>query len=82
MRPPPPRPGWYAWAALLLSTLALSIGAVVISVWVNAQSDRKWCSVVATLDDAWAESPPTTPAGRNLAHDFAQLRRELNCPAR
>jgi hypothetical protein len=79
---PPPVPGWYAWFALLLSTLGVGIGAVIIAVHVSAASDRKWCSVVVTLDDAWTETPPTTPAGVNLARDFARLRQHLDCPAR
>lgn len=75
---PPPRPGWTAWLALFLMT----VGAMILTVWVNASSDRKWCSVVTTLDNAWAESPPTTPAGRNLARDFHELRGQLGCPRR
>lgn len=76
------RPGWYWWAAMLASSLATGAAALLVAVHVNAESDRKWCSVVGTLDDAWSETPPTTASGRNLAADIAELRRRLNCPRR
>lgn len=76
------RPGWYWWAAMLASSLTTGAVALVVAIHVNQESDRKWCSVVSTLDDAWAESPPTTTSGRNLAHDIADLRRRLECPTR
>lgn len=74
-----PRPSWYHWAAMLASSLLAAGGAVLISVHVNTESDRKWCSIVETLDSSYRQSPPTTPSGRNVAANIAELRRSLNC---
>jgi hypothetical protein len=65
---------------MLVSAALLFVASVVISLRVNAESERKWCSVVITLDDAWRESPPTTPSGKNMAANIAELRHELHCP--
>jgi hypothetical protein len=65
---------------MLASAVGLFIASVVISLRVNAESDRKWCSVVITLDDAWRQSPPTTAAGKTMAANMSELRRELHCP--
>lgn len=75
------RPSWYTVAAMLASSIVTASVALVVALHVNAESDRKWCSVVVTLDDAWTQTPPTTPAGRNLARDFHELRRRLDCPS-
>lgn len=76
------RPSWYTVAAMLLSSIVTASVALIVALHANAESDRKWCSVVSTLDDAWAESPPATDSGRNLARDIADLRRRLDCPSR
>lgn len=75
-----PRSGWVWRAAMLASAALLFVASVVISLRVNAESDRKWCSVVITLDDAWRQSPPTTAAGKTMAANMHDLRRELHCP--
>ena len=75
-----PRRGWYQWAAMLASSLLAAGGAVLISVHVNAESERKFCSIVETLDSSYRQQPPTTPSGRNVAANIAELRRSLNCP--
>jgi hypothetical protein len=75
------RPGWYWWAAMLASSLLCALGAVLIALHVNAESDRKWCSVVETIDRSYREQPPTTPTGKKLAADMASLRRQLHCAA-
>lgn len=74
------RSGWVWRAAMLASAALLFVASVVISLRVNAESDRKWCSVVITLDDAWRQSPPTTAAGKTMAANMAQLRHDLHCP--
>lgn len=71
---------WYQGAAILGSSLAAALVAIGIAVHVNAESDRKWCSVVVTIDGAYHQQPPKTEAGKNLAEDMAALRRELHCP--
>ena len=73
------RPSWYVWLAMLASSLVTSTAALGVAIYVNAQSERKWCSVVTTLDDAYRETPPTTVPGRNLAASIADLRGELGC---
>ncbi len=65
---------------MLTSSLAVGVVSVLISVHVNAESDRKWCSIVETLDSSYRQQPPTTPSGRNVAANIAELRRSLHCP--
>lgn len=88
-----PRSSWYGTAAILASSLVMSIASVAIALHVNSESDRKaelarvesekkWCSVVATLDDSYAEQPPTTATGKNVAEGIAGLRLSLHCPPR
>lgn len=74
------RPGWYWWLALFASCTATGAIALVVAIHVNTESDRKWCSIVTTLDDSYRETPPSTPAGVNLAAAIADLRRSLECP--
>lgn len=76
----------YSWLAYLL-TLTLLFGAAV---WytryslgqqaaAERESDRRWCQLLTTLDEAYSAAPPTTPTGRRLAGDIHQLRAELGC---
>lgn len=65
---------------MLASSLAVGLLAVVISLHSQAESERKWCSVVGTIDGSYRQSPPTTATGKKLAADMARLRRELHCP--
>ncbi|GAA2516588.1 hypothetical protein [Winogradskya humida] len=74
-------PGWYWWAAMLASSLAMGIGAVVISVHLTNTSLRQLCSIVVTMDDDYRSEPPSTPTGERLAGSLAELRRELGCLA-
>lgn len=74
------RPGWYWWAAMLASSLAVGVGAVLISLHMMAESDRKWCSIVTTMTDSYDSQPPVTPAGKQLAADLRTLRDRLGCP--
>ncbi|GIE35887.1 hypothetical protein Ait01nite_089320 [Actinoplanes italicus] len=76
------RRGWYWWAALLLSSLTTGTAAVAISLHSQAESERKFCEIVISQDDAWSESTPTTATGRRVAEAVAKLRRDLGCPAR
>lgn len=74
------RPGSYRLAAIFLSSVTTGAIALVVALHANAESDRKWCSVVAVMDQAYAESPPTTPTGKKLARGIADLRGSLECP--
>lgn len=75
-------PGWYGWAAMFAFSVAFSTGALLVALHANAESDRKWCSIVTTLDSSYKQSPPTLPAGRNVARAIAELRDTLDCPSR
>jgi hypothetical protein len=76
------RPSWYTLAAILASSLATGTIALLVALHVNTESDRKWCSVVETMNAAYAAEPPTTPTGQELAARLVELRRKLECPAR
>jgi hypothetical protein len=74
-----PRSLWYALCAAFLSALVGSVAAIQYADHTRRESERKWCSVVTTLDDAYHSTPPQTPIGRKIAADLARLRRDLGC---
>jgi hypothetical protein len=74
------RPSWYWWAAMLASSLATGLVALLVAIHVNAESDRKWCSIVSTMVSSYDQSPPSTAAGVQLAGDLRDLQRRLACP--
>lgn len=76
------RPTWYWWTALLASSLTTGTAAVAISLHSQAESERKFCEIIVSQDDAWSETTPSTATGRRVADAVAKLRRDLGCPAR
>lgn len=48
----------------------------------QAQQKAALCGMVVLMDDAYRKTPPTTPAGRNLADAIGAARMRLNCPPR
>ncbi len=88
MTPPPPQrtvsvPVYVLMVGLamvVLSPILAIVASTKISERSLAESNRKWCSLVITLDDAYKETPPTTAAGKNVAESLHRLRGELGCP--
>jgi hypothetical protein len=79
------RPGWYWWAATFGIALVMAVGAVLIALHAQAESarkaelarqeaDRRWCVMLTNLDDAYAQSPPKTETGINVAQQIHYLR--------
>lgn len=69
--------------ANILSILAVVIGGVVYTNNVVRESEQKWCSVVTTMDDAYASrpanSPPLTGVGQRIADQMHRLRTDFRC---
>lgn len=49
---------------------------------VQAQQQAALCGMVVLMDDAYRQTPATTPAGKNLADAIGQARVQLGCPPR
>ncbi|MCX5119205.1 hypothetical protein OG992_18630 [Micromonospora sp. NBC_00362] len=74
-----------AWQTLMVALVFAILAAGSAMVYANAvarESERQWCGIVTTMDDAYAQTPPQTPAGRQIAGDIARLRGEFGCPRR
>ncbi len=73
------RSPWAAFFTLLL----LFVGGLAFNMFwthrVNRESDRKWCDLVSTLDQAYRQAPPQTETGRRVAEGIARLRQNLDC---
>jgi len=63
-----------------VSLVLVAVAMVFYINYVQRQSDQRWCSVMATLDDAYSSGTPTTPIGVKLARDIKTRHRELHCP--
>jgi hypothetical protein len=70
----------YAVVVAFIACVSIAGSSVAYANYVQRESDRKWCKLVTTLDDAYRGQPPTTAAGKNVAESIAQLRRDLGCP--
>lgn len=74
------RPTWGLLVAVVASSILSSGLALALALRANAESDRKWCSVVDTLNEVYeGGTQPTTPAGVKLRDGFADLGRDLGC---
>ncbi|MGJ3230073.1 hypothetical protein [Micromonospora sp. RV43] len=71
--------GWRVMVACLLAALGSSAVSILYTNASAHQSERQWCGVVTTMDDAYRQTPPQTPAGRKIAKDIAQLRIDFGC---
>ncbi len=73
--------------SMMVAMVVIALAAGGGSVWASqklagqsqAETDRRVCEVVAALDNAYNETPPQTPAGKNLAEALAGLRRDPTC---
>ncbi|WP_329521146.1 hypothetical protein [Spirillospora sp. NBC_01491] len=79
------RPVKRAYAVLVAVLVpALFVGVVVVNVaytrHLQEQSDRRWCSLLKSLDSP--EAPATTARGVVLQQQVRQLRTDLGCEDR
>lgn len=74
------RQGWHLLVMSFLAAFLAAAGSMLYSNRVARDSERKWCGVVATLDEAYKVTPPRTPAGQKIAQDIRQLRADFGCP--
>lgn len=81
------RPRWIVLATIVLSMLAVALAGVVYIGHVDSQreaaereSDRRWCDLLVTLDDAYTSgTPPATEVGKRVAAAIHTLRVQLGC---
>jgi hypothetical protein len=74
------RHGWRFLAVSLVSTFVAAAASMLYANHTARESERKWCGIVSTMDDAYRATPPQTPAGRKLAADIRHLRVDFGCP--
>lgn len=63
----------------LLSPLVAILASTAISKRALDESNAKWCTVVVAQSDAYRETPPKTPVGKNIAKALDDLRGGLGC---
>ncbi|MEV1331114.1 hypothetical protein AB0J20_16230 [Micromonospora costi] len=45
----------------------------------DRESNRRWCALLETMDNAYRNSPPSTETGRTMAYQVSRLRTEFGC---
>lgn len=76
----PTRNALYSLVMVVVCCVATGIGAAVYSVNTAREGDRKWCSLVSTLDNAYKATPPVTATGKLMAGQIHQLLQDFDCP--
>jgi hypothetical protein len=69
----------YAQIAVYGSLLALIVVGLVVVAHNDHERSRDICGLIATLDDSYRETPPTTPTGRRVAIELHAYRLRLGC---
>lgn len=79
-------PRWIVLVTVFLSVAALATAGVVYTGHVDdkrevaeRESDRRWCDLLTTLDEAYSSTPPATELGRRVAASIKTLRVQLDC---
>ena len=81
---------WYAMTVTFVVMIAFAGASVLYanhaaeqaverSNAIDRESNRRWCTLLATLDDAYKASPPATEAGKTMAAEVTRLRTEFGC---
>jgi hypothetical protein len=71
---------WQTLVVVLVFAVAAGTSSMVYANRTARESEQKWCGIVSTLDDVYANTPPQTPVGRDMAEQIRQLRRDFGCP--
>lgn len=73
---------WLMVVALVYVVLAPTV-SIAISSYNQRQSEKAWCDVVSTLDDAYRNpdpgSPPLTARGKKIADGISRVRVQYHC---
>jgi hypothetical protein len=77
------------WRALLVIVLSMVVLAALNLGWTSyvdnqrdraeREADRRWCSLLSTLDNAYRDTPPTNPVGIALAREVRSLIESTGC---
>lgn len=81
---------WYAMTVTFVVTIAFAGASVLYAnhaaeraaeraEQIDRESNRRWCTLLVTMDEAYRASPPATPAGKTMAAEVTRLRAEFGC---
>lgn len=77
--------GW-SLAMMFLFAAIMGAGAILYTNYVDGRSeqreranDRKLCTLLIVLDDAYSSTPPTTDLGREVAAAIRKVRGDYGC---
>lgn len=70
---------WWSVLVLLAAMLIVGVASMLHTTRTARESEQRWCALLTTMDTAYREQPPTTPTGRRLATDVAELRAQFGC---
>lgn len=71
----------YAVVVAFIACAAIAFASVAYSSHVQRETDKKWCTLMVTLDEAYSGAQkPTTPLGQRVAAAIHDLRTDLDCP--
>lgn len=79
MTPEQERRRWWRGVVVGVYVLAAPSLAIGVSAYNQRQSEKAWCEIISTLDDAYRVTPPTTPVGIRLAAAMHDLRSRYHC---
>lgn len=73
------RSTWYVLVVIYMSMFA-AVGVTMVYANRTAEvNNRRWCTLLVTLDDGYRAHPPVTDTGRQTAAAIASLRRDFRC---
>lgn len=69
----------YILVMIYVSMLAVVGAGIWYTNHTAEQNNRRWCGTLRVFHDAYASSPPTTRAGRDIRAQLEQLYADFRC---
>ena len=78
------RKQWRNLVMFVVTLFVFTVSGIYYANWkaerTAREGERRWCSLLGTMDSAYQEAPPSTPTGRKLAADIHELHEGFQCP--
>lgn len=70
---------WYSIVVILVTVIAVAVGNILYTNWVDRRSNQLWCEILVGIDDLNTKRPPQSEESKDFANKVHKLVIEFHC---